>query len=683
MIRFATLMLTCSSAAGQGKRSTRDIMTDMVKVARAVSVSLLLALVVWPSTGSMASSTPAPLGCGPAPTTLENPPEMARVAGRIQSIELKVRQDGDRLCFVDRSNSDRPGVAPTIRIRPGEILRVRLFNRINNASLLRKTTPPGHATDFPGVPHVPGDFEVRPGNYHEPTGNTNLHFHGMEVKAVPCGPGVAPGDDVVTTYFVPEGRPETHGACQNAYEITVPDDHPAGLYWYHTHFHGESEAQTLLGLSGAIVVENADDDARRRHGIADRILIVRDHPVPQPEPTAAPKKRATVPGTVDRSKPVIATAAVTAASKLAVRLPQCAFGKCINTAAQVQCSAPAEREQQTFLSVNGISIRDAGNPAGSVPDIGVVAGREELWRLVNAAADTYVRLHLAEIDDSGNARSVPIEVLGLDGVPFADSIGRPKAQTSTDPIMVPPGGRVELYVRLEASTAQHRIVLRTEEVETGCAGDLMPARDLVAVRIDNPRSDVPSGQGSVPPRTTLQRIDDMPSEAVPVRRRIFAFTEYQRAKNSKTDFYITEVSRPDVIIEPYPMDGAPSSVVEVETNSVEEWTILNFTHEIHNFHIHQLHFRVLESDDKFVEGRMLDTINVSVALPDANWSPDDPVTPGKVRLLMRFHQNISGEFVFHCHILGHEDKGMMGLIRVIDSSGQRSPSSERRPEHHH
>jgi suppressor of ftsI len=61
------------------------------------------------------------------------------------------------------------------------------------------------------------------------------------------------------------------------------------------------------------------------------------------------------------------------------------------------------------------------------------------------------------------------------------------------------------------------------------------------------------------------------------------------------------------------MGGMPTSVVEVEPNSVEEWTILNFTHEIHNFHIHQLHFRVLESDDKFVEGRMLDTINVPVA----------------------------------------------------------------------
>ena len=80
---------------------------------------------------------------------------MARVEDRIQSIELEVRQDGDRLCFVDRNSSDRPGIAPTIRIRPGEILRVRLFNRINDASVLRKTTPPGHATNIPGVTSAP------------------------------------------------------------------------------------------------------------------------------------------------------------------------------------------------------------------------------------------------------------------------------------------------------------------------------------------------------------------------------------------------------------------------------------------------------------------------------------------------------------------------------------------------
>jgi FtsP/CotA-like multicopper oxidase with cupredoxin domain len=135
-------------------------------------------LVLWPSTGSTTPTVPsAPSGCGPAPTALENPPEMARVDGRIQSIELEVRQDGDQLCFVDRNNGDRPGIAPTIRIRPGEVLRVRLFNRINDPSVLRKTTPPGHATNFPGVPEIPGYLEVVPGAYHEPTGSTNLHFH--------------------------------------------------------------------------------------------------------------------------------------------------------------------------------------------------------------------------------------------------------------------------------------------------------------------------------------------------------------------------------------------------------------------------------------------------------------------------------------------------------------------------
>src|SRR4029077_16367438 len=196
-----------------------------------------------------------------------------------------------------------------------------------------------------------GYFDVVPGGYHDPTGNTNLHFHGLEAKPAPCGPGSAPGDDVVTTYFVPESEPSPRGACLSAYEIAVPDDQPAGLYWYQTHFHGESEAQTLLGLSGAIVVENADDDVRRQHGMGERILIVRDHLVPH---TAAPKPTAVDPaGKAHHSQAAAAPLAPgMAAFSGAAQLPQCAFDTCINTAAEIQCSAPAEREQQTYLSVN-------------------------------------------------------------------------------------------------------------------------------------------------------------------------------------------------------------------------------------------------------------------------------------------------------------------------------------------
>jgi hypothetical protein len=64
-------------------------MTGIREVTRAVSVSLLVAVVVWPSTGSAASSLPAPGGCGPAPTALENPPEMARVEGPCSRLSSK------------------------------------------------------------------------------------------------------------------------------------------------------------------------------------------------------------------------------------------------------------------------------------------------------------------------------------------------------------------------------------------------------------------------------------------------------------------------------------------------------------------------------------------------------------------------------------------------------------------
>jgi hypothetical protein len=76
-----------------------------------------------------------------------------------------------------------------------------------------------------------------------------------------------------------------------------------------------------------------------------------------------------------------------ASSRITTPLPQCAFGKCIDTAAEVQCSASDEAGQETVLSIDGILIRDARKPAASVPEIRLAAGRAELWRLVSAAAN--------------------------------------------------------------------------------------------------------------------------------------------------------------------------------------------------------------------------------------------------------------------------------------------------------
>jgi len=40
--------------------------------------------------------------------------------------------------------------------------------------------------------------------------------------------------------------------------VQIPQDHPPGLYWYHTHPHGESHRQALDGMSGALVIEGIE-----------------------------------------------------------------------------------------------------------------------------------------------------------------------------------------------------------------------------------------------------------------------------------------------------------------------------------------------------------------------------------------------------------------------------------------
>jgi FtsP/CotA-like multicopper oxidase with cupredoxin domain len=96
--------------------------------------------------------------------------------------------------------------------------------------------------------------------------------------------------------------------------------------------------------------------------------------------------------------------------------------------------------------------------------------------------------------------------------------------------------------------------------------------------------------------------------------------------------------------------------------------IQNRTKVNHEFHIHQIHFLV-ESQDNFetngsqqapgVTGQYLDTVQV----PYWDGNPQHPYPSVKVR--MDFRGPDVGDFVFHCHILGHEDLGMMNIIRVV------------------
>jgi FtsP/CotA-like multicopper oxidase with cupredoxin domain len=92
----------------------------------------------------------------------------------------------------------------------------------------------------------------------------------------------------------------------------------------------------------------------------------------------------------------------------------------------------------------------------------------------------------------------------------------------------------------------------------------------------------------------------------------------------------------------------------VRLGSVEEWTIRNETQDMHVFHIHQVHFQVVSINGQAQPfDRLLDTVRV----PEM----------GEVVVRIAFTDpRIVGRFVYHCHVLKHEDKGMMANIEVYD-----------------
>jgi FtsP/CotA-like multicopper oxidase with cupredoxin domain len=104
----------------------------------------------------------------------------------------------------------------------------------------------------------------------------------------------------------------------------------------------------------------------------------------------------------------------------------------------------------------------------------------------------------------------------------------------------------------------------------------------------------------------------------------------------------------------------------VGAGTTEEWVIENWTNELHTFHIHQLHFRVLDVDGQPVAAPpLLDVVEVPYATATGFHSKDGPVRPGRIRIRMTFPASLAGDIPFHCHLVDHEDNGMMAVLRIV------------------
>jgi len=160
------------------------------------------------------------------------------------------------------------------------------------------------------------------------------------------------------------------------------------------------------------------------------------------------------------------------------------------------------------------------------------------------------------------------------------------------------------------------------------------------------------------------------------RRRVIAMAEYPRPGTAdQTDFYIFE-RKPGAVLRTYMMGDAPTIIVKAGTT--EEWVIENWTNELHTFHIHQLHFRVLDVDGKASAApELLDVAEVPYATATGYRSKEGPVRPGRLRIRMSFPADLAGDIPFHCHLVDHEDNGMMAVLRVVGNG--RPPAVRQHP----
>src|ERR1700733_4982270 len=347
-------------------------------------------------------------------------PKDLRSRNGVLKVELTFRKSSEpngntRFCYIAPDGSE----APTLRVNPGDLLILTLKNDIPASS---KPAAPAMVMGPKGAASTESCA-----SREMTVDSTNVHFHGLSI------PPVCHQDDVLNTSIEPSDQPFE-------YRFRIPKDQPPGLYWYHPHIHGVTKPQVLGGASGALIVEEIERANKAVAGLPERVLIIRDQNLMNPN--APPSK----------SEPVLPKMLIDRDGDAANN--GTGFGQ------------PAKD-----LSINFVPVPYPDYPPATIP---MRPAERQLWRILNASAITYLNLALV----SGHAPQ-QLGIVAVDGVPFGDN-GSPAPRIEwRDHAGLPPGGRVEFIVTAPAPGASALFVTRT--VDTGLGGENDPNRPLATV----------------------------------------------------------------------------------------------------------------------------------------------------------------------------------------------------------
>jgi FtsP/CotA-like multicopper oxidase with cupredoxin domain len=394
------------------------------------------------------------------------------------------------------------------------------------------------------------------------------------------------------------------------YNVAFPANEPPGLYWYHPHVHGIAEHALQGGAAGAIVVDGIENVQPAVSGLRQRILMVRDQNVPKNPP-------------------------------------------------------PTGNIPSWDVTLNYIPITSPTDPTSNnfVPAIlQMQAGDKEFFRVSNSSSDTILDLQYVF-----DGRPQTMQVVAIDAVPVNSQDGaQPGSLIPVRHFVLPPAARVEFIVSAPPSSV-HLAQLITLGINTGSLGDNDPQRPLATIQLvsgssSTGKDDVVQAFTSLD--TSHRRFGGLGTAPIAARRTVF-FDENCPPNSTgctPNQFFMAVVGKPEHVFDP----NLPPDIVATQ-GTVEQWRIENRAGENHEFHFHQVHFLV-QSQNNFeingfrqapaITGQYLDMIQV----PAWDGNPNHPFP--SITALIDFRGPDIGDFVFHCHILGHEDLGMMNIIRV-------------------
>jgi FtsP/CotA-like multicopper oxidase with cupredoxin domain len=429
----------------------------------------------------------------------------------------------------------------------------------------------------------------------------SMNLHYHGTNVTPqCG-----GDNVTKTLINP--------GTTFQYSFTFPLDEPPGLYWYHPHVHGLAERDLLGGATGALVVDGIQNVQPAVADLRQRFIIIRDQPQIQ---------------------------------GLAEGPGNCGV------------NVPFQDISVNYVPIDSNATFDSHGNLSSITFTPAVLhmsnGETQFWRVANTSADTILDLRVLY-------DGVPqtLQIVGIDAVPVNSQEGtQPGGLIPVTRFLLPVASRVEFLVRAPSSAVK-LAQLVTNNINTGPDGDCDPTRPIFNIHLVDDSETTDDNAGAFTALSTShQRFGGINNKPISTTR-TFQFSEIQ-----PTQFFITQVSAGQ---HPIVFDSNNPPAVVITQGSVEQWNIQNIAGENHEFHIHQIHFKVLSQDNfeangsqqaPAINGQFLDMIDVPF------WVGKEEVPFPQVQLLMDFRRIDIGTFVYHCHILSHEDLGMMATIEV-------------------